>query len=173
MATEAGGLAYDEFGNRIVYDADGRPEVILEPLSLPEWRTRLAPRLQQLGWEVPELDQLEGARLMQLERLLKEAGMMAGFTRRPPAGSVGDVLAGATIGGTPPTKDAVLDQIRRKAEELKAECAYNQEYVRPLREARLGREAAKVRQAALDRAAKDSGSQKANKILEAMDGYHP
>lgn len=177
MVTETSGLgaSHDQYGNRYEYDDMGHRYVVLDPMTIDEWRReRIVPRLRELGWDVPQLGQLEGYRLFQLERLLKEAGMLRGFQPRPAEGSIGEALSGATIGGTKPTKGAILDQLRKAAEALLVECEYNQIHVGAKREARIMHEQEMERQAAAMRDEANAKKNTAKKVLDTvMEGYHP
>jgi hypothetical protein len=168
-------LERDQYGNRYEYDEMGNRYVEIEPMSLAEWRNRLTPRLRELGWDVPQLSQLEGFRLLQLERLIREAGMVRGFEPRPLEGSVGEALSAASIAGTKPTKGAILDQLQAAAESLPVECEYNQQHATPRREAREKYERDQKEKAAADAAAKEQPrlSAKDQAALDELASYSP
>lgn len=172
MATETtqleGWVERDWFGNRIVKDYDGLPQVVIEPIPLAEWRANLKKCCQDIGWNLPQIDRLEGSRLFQLTRLLREAGGIVGIVRRPAAGSIAETLSGTSIiPGMAPTREATLDHLKKTAESLQVECSYNDEYVKPIRDARIAREEA-VLEANLQ--AERGAAEKAEKKQAILDG---
>lgn len=102
-------------------------EASLTPESLPEWRSRLAARIEALGWIVPHVDGMGGYRLHQLTRIVTQAEFLSG-TRT-------DIRAdGVPVLGMFTNK--TLAQLKAEAEAMPAESAFDWDKVRWDREAR-------------------------------------